>query len=136
MVRVMQLPNQDSSGLELPGQSWLSQPVEVQSGEPTKITLGGMGPSVRGKLKKHLGRTRISIAIETPENPLPKIAEEISRDPEKSAQWWDTWLTSEEGKAWNARNEENNQLLQQSRIIWRQLMKMEFSNRWCRSRAI
>ncbi len=114
MVRVMQLPNQDSSGLELPGQSWLSQPVEVRSGEPTKITLGGMGPSVRGKLKKYSGRTRISIAIETPANPLPKIAEEISRDPEKSAQWWDTWLTSEEGKAWNARNEENNQLLQQS----------------------
>ena len=113
-ARVAQLPNRDSSGVELPGQSWASQSVEVHKDQPTKVTVGGEGRTVTGKLKESSGRKRISMTIETPENPVPKIPEEISRDPEKAAQWWNAWMETEAGKAWNTRNDQNNRLMELS----------------------
>ena len=84
--------------------------TEFIFGKTTQIDLGGTGRPVIGKLVPpdgyseevfwHFALISAEADLAQPKSPTPP--EDTENDPEQRRTWWNTWMSTDEGKAWKA----------------------------------
>ena len=88
------------------------------SGETTRLDLGGTGRPVTGRLappadvqeKVLWNFALVDVQPDLPQPKTPPVPADVDNNPERRKAWWNKWMGTTAGKAWQTANETYNKL--------------------------